>query len=276
MKSNYYFLYAVAFFFVAFSVACDKNEDVPPTGGKWLPSLVVCTTLAPTSVPDCQPSVKTCSFEYDDRNRIVRIHTTSVLYGQVQNMEITVTLAYEEDKITATTTRTDIPEFKYKQEFVSLGNEIRIGDAPLYNERYKIKLDGNGRALRYNRLPQGVGNYFIGFTYSEAGNTESMTWCPVASDDRTETYMLACDSLNGVFRHVQTPAWYLATQLECGGIEYLNLVNNCIRSAVAGHTVYEYENTYNAAGYPVKIVRHPVGIDGAEQLEYEIEYRAAR
>ena len=276
MKIKSHFLYATVMLLAVFSVACDKKDDLSPATGKWLPSRIVYTSQAAASVPDVQPSVITYTFEYDDRNRIVKIHSTCILYGQIQNMIQTTALTYDEDKITATTIRTDMPEFEYKQQFAFAGSEIRIDDAPLYNERYKIKLDGNDRALRYNRLPQGVGHYFIDFTYSDAGNAESITWYPVAGDDRTETYTLVCDSLNGVFRQVATPAWYLTTQLKCGGLEYQNLVNNCIRCAAQGHTLYEYENTYNAAGYPVEIVRNAVGIDGTDQVSYRIEYREVR
>lgn len=260
-----------ALFLVICISSCDKDNDSEINkDGIWLPSIIVYNYGSSISIPKDKLSTITKKIEYDSENRISKINTTSILSGTVQDMIVTTIFVYNGDNIYTKTTRTDT-DYEQINVFEPKDFEIMIDGAPTYNERYKIRLDDHFRVLKYHVNPRKPVVDFKEFTYDVNGSAISIATHPW-QDERIETSLLLNDELNGVFRNVKTPAWYLTTQLDLGVIGYQNLNNNCIKTMVGSNVLYEYKITYNTANYPTKIIRNSIGVDNAGVLSYEIEY----
>ena len=139
----------------------------------------------------------------------------------------------------------------------------------------KILIDGNELAVTDDNLRAlSLNGGWTSYEYKD-GNAVKYTYHPWPWDgERTATLDLKYDNRNGIFRYVQTPAWFLTLQIG-DVISYRNLQNNCIEESEDGYVNYEYENTYNADGYPTRIDRKPINVAGDASLRFDMEYTAA-
>ena len=213
-------------------------------------------------------------FKYDSLNRIVEIK------GVRRYITILTLISYESDKIKVERTSVEYPDEKDVTIFNYDGSKvIAEGEKPIYiNEKLQVtsytKYDGLSSFQPYDDFS---------FIYDESGNISSYTHHPWRYLKSTKT--LKYDDKNGVFRNVNTPSWFLVTQMG-DEVAFHSIYNNCVlsveeaplQSQVDGtvkepFSGYEYEYTYNSAGYPEKINIIPVKlVNDDTSLSYEIYY----
>ena len=202
-------------------------------------------------------------FEYDKQNRITCIKNTN--YG-IEG--VTIKIFYENDNIKTEETHPDNPQSKIIKTYRHDGMKILVDGEVLIN------VDNN---LQATHIEQGEYGPFY-FTYDENGNAMSYTY-HAWNDERTQTVNFTYNEDNGIFRNVNTPSWFLTTQIikyissENNKIIYQSLYNNCATTADEnGHIFYKYEYTYNSDGYPTKVEEVPVGVMSNSSLWFEIEH----
>lgn len=255
-------------------VSCNKEneepEPEPQPSGAILPA-VISYTYGGTATPDGLKS-KTLKFEYDNQDRISKIHSEIFDNGVSRGFITTISLEYSETRLTVTHTRTDL-SWADRYFYEISGTEIND------SRHVSMKLNEDAHVLYYQRWDN---HRVYEFTYDADGNATSIRGLQVATGEVKEDYALTPGKANGVFHNVKTPAWFITSQLGSGslfdlvlGIDelaYMQLTNNCTRAEeVNGETVYEYDYTCNEDNYPTQIIRNP-NFTGGEYVRYNIEY----
>ncbi|SHF84644.1 hypothetical protein [Dysgonomonas macrotermitis] len=278
MKKNLLLLVLCFFSFSFLMLSCsddDNSNDNFPGGTS--------AKLLPVKVKGDR-GIKEASYEYDDNNRLIQYKITwpssksndYLLYkinyntnGNVSEMQYTM---FTGGKIDAEYTIS----YNYNGDLITVINDglYMVGDQ-------KIKIDGSGRILELKQLEERTNNsvyYSENFEYDTNGNIKSKN----TSNSLYSTYTY--DDKNGIFKYVNTPQWFLQSQL--GGLFTFN--NNpveenagyrsdevALRGVAPG---FKIEYTYNENGYPTKYTSPYVSDIIGESLDsyFKIEYKSAK
>lgn len=227
----------------------DDNSETPET--KLLPSIIKSYWGGAAS-----PSFKEVyRFTYDDQNRFKNITMEYEL--PADGGSSTLAFAYTGDNIIVTSTYYAKPDegdgpIVKTIVYEKRGNQVYINNAD------PILIDDNLRVA--------------GRIYDENGNTTS--YVNLSSQHLTVEH----DGKNGVFRHVNMPAWYITSELHIITEGGLNSYNNCttamITSEMGGEKApgYGYKMEYNELNYPTEITKDLINITANYFEGYEIEY----
>lgn len=253
MKRNIILRISVVILFTVAILSCDSSSDREPSRIKLLPSRVEYSFSSniPPNIPYSLISV----YSYDNKNRITRIDNTYKTNGEINSIYTTL-LEYKDELIIEKRFPVDNPEDITIITYRHSVPKIFMDDEEL------MKVDKQLRVIEYK-------GYI--YNYDKRGNITSYTYHPW-QDERTSTLNLTYDKKNGVFRHVETPSWYITTRLQPN----FTLFNNCLTESGVGGSYYKYDMSYNDVDYPTEINRIPVNfLGGASAGTYKISYTEA-
>lgn len=269
MKRNYFILLCVAFTIIltAFSCSDDDESDykVFPGGTS--------AKLLPIKIKG-EKGIAEYYYEYDADNRLVSKKTVWPLAGK--NNYSTLTISYDDEgRIIGTTNKDEnFVENNYTFSYSYNDSEITVKSIPASLRNLKIIIDEEGKMLKSEQFTD-EGNLYsvMNYEYDNQGNIIN------TNDSRDLKY----DDKNGIFKHVNVPQWFLATQLYELYCFKNNVVEETYRTSykitdtelsVGG---FKIKYTYNENGYPVKYTNpyHSDVIGEVFEDNFIINYKSA-
>ena len=243
-KKNIFTLALVSVFLVLLA-ACSSHDEDPESQVKYLPSKII---------SEGEISTTTTTYDYDNINRLVRvIKTESYTQGDVMN-EIVLDILYNDfNKISHVIKTTKVADLVLKADTETRDTiGFRYSGNSVLTRNSIIDTDSGNRVTRHITFTENPA-YVISskiYEYDYEGKLKAVTFEDEEAGYRNQSEY-DYDSGNGIFGDVNTPQWFLATQLD----EKLNLIGNNIQESLTetgkDPLVTTRTYNYNDDGYPV-------------------------
>jgi len=217
-------------------------------------------------------------YEYDNNNRLLsekiawtesNYATYKINYGTDGNIDKMTYDYFEDGKI--------IEEGSHSLTYTYNGSQIKVNNSKRKLDKWLIEVDDQGRILESKTIFSGDKEYIYTTTYEYSdGNIK-----------RADGVDYSYDNKNGIFKYVNTPQWFLVSQLNImyflknNATEFNQILEERNSETKASGTTpgNKITYTYNSNGYPAKYT--PVNFylmnNGAVMPEnyFLVEYKLA-